>query len=1601
MQALQHFRSSYRSDHASTRGARTCGARPRDARPASLRQHRYRMIAKVIAAIAIAGVFTCEAKGDAVHWEKQTLTADFVSEGASVADFDGDGHVDLASGPYWWRGPDFNERFEYRKGKPFDPKGYSDHFFSFTADVDGDSDADVISIGFPGKEATAYLNPGDPVKHQSWPAHVIADQVSNESPTLVDLVAGGLPELVCSRDGAFGYYQAGEDPKELWTWHAVSPDNVTHKPFGHGLGVGDVDGDGRLDVVDPTRWWKQPSEDQLGKQWEEHVWALQPYGGGGAQILVHDVDGDGLNDIVTSLNAHGYGLAWFAQKKNDGQQRRFIRHDVLGESSIDNPYGVVFSQLHALALADIDGDGFQDVVTGKRYWAHGGNDPGGGQAPVLYWFSGARQDSGEIRFEPSLVDDDSGVGTEVVVTDMNGDGMVDIVSSNKRGVAIHFQHRHSDGDSALGVWNEGAMDESAFAQSRGPQDAAESMQVPDGFSVDLIAAEPDLSQPIAMCFDTRGRIWVAEGHTYPKRAPEGEGRDRIVILEDTDRDGSFEKKTIFADGLNLVSGIEIGFGGVWVGAAPYFMFIPDVDGDDVPDSEPQILLDGWGYHDTHETLNSFTWGPDGWLYGCHGVFTHSKVGKPGTPDDLRKPLNAAIWRYHPTRHEFEVFAWGGSNQWGIDYNDQGDWFMECCVIPHLFHVIQGARYHRQAGQHFNPYIYEDLPTIADHLHYGDGTFASMRDGGRVDRDLVRRKAASTSMVGGGHAHCGMAIYLGDSFPASYYGDLFFNNLHGHRVVRESVLPDGSGYTGHHRPDLVRTIDHAFVGVGVMLGTDGSLYFSDWHDPQTCHNRDPEVWDRSNGRIFRLRYGAAKSTAIGLVESSDRELIQNLTHSNGMVARQSAQLLQQRAAAGALDLEVAASEFQRLETSHGESKIRLRTLWARHCCGMIAPDQLLTLMKDDDPYIRGWAIQLYAERADLRTAEDWTKLAEATAGEASLVTLRYLASALQRIPLESRAPLAHSIASHRLFAKDKNLPLLVWYAVEPLVAADASQTLARFGSNPLLRSKVIRRAATSPSGRDALATAMAKSAGYDQLLAAARDFRQWLPAEKNLGRPSGWDRVRKLGDDLIAKRGKDDQQLLDKLRQLGVRLGDASSFPYYRARAVDHTLDPKRRIEAVDLISQAGDPQAGQIAASVLGEPAMQAAAVRAIVASGDPKVAPKVLENIAELPIQWRNDLINFLASRASTASMLLGAIESKSLDRSIVSAVLLRQIQAHDDPELRPRVEKIWGRVGKEPGNFQKQKQAWKRVLTRERLANADLAHGRFIYDQACGNCHKLFGDGKEIGPDLTGSNRRDLNYILENVLAPNAIIGKDYQMHAFLMDDGRLITGLIREETERLIRVVMTAGTEVVLDPNEVESRKLSEQSMMPMEQFDKMHQADVADLVAYLAGEKQVKPSERRSLRPGESDPANLVEAEWLADSARPTAGTVRPQAMGGFAGKWSGDRQLWWTGSKKGGVLELEVLSPHSGPCQVSIHLTTAVDYPIMRARVDQQPWQSADLFTKEVRQLPRPLRWSNVPLQKGQPMKLSLEMTGSNPLAIQRWMLGIDCIEIVPTSTPSQ
>ncbi len=464
------------------------------------------------------------------------------------------------------------------------------------------------------------------------------------------------------------------------------------------------------------------------------------------------------------------------------------------------------------------------------------------------------------------------------------------------------------------------------------------MFVPEGFSVDTVAAEPDVHQPIAFTFDARGRLWVAEAYSYPQKRADGEGLDRILILADEDGDGSFETKHVFTTGLNLVSGLQVGHGGVWVGAAPELLFIPDADGDDRPDGEPKVMLDGFGFADTHETLNNFIWGPDGWLYGNQGVFNQSRVGKPGSPDEQRQSLAAGVWRYHPVRHVFEVFAHGGSNQWGLDYDEFGQMFMTHCRSywgrGSTTHVIQGGNYWNQVNGGYAPYISSQeiagIPRMQSFMlassRYGHGEGGAGKPGSR--------------QVYGGHSQVGTMIYLGDNWPPEYRNHLFSHNLHGHQINHQINVRESGGYnTIHAGYDVLFCADRQYVAVDLQYGPDGAVYISDWYDPRHCHSPNIEQWDRGNGRIYRMKFDATyKPVIVDFTKASDQQLVEAQLHANDWQVRMARLVLSERAAKGAIDSE-AIEQLRVMAREHDDPARRLRGTVgiacdrsSRHCIG---------------------------------------------------------------------------------------------------------------------------------------------------------------------------------------------------------------------------------------------------------------------------------------------------------------------------------------------------------------------------------------------------------------------------------------------------------------------------------------------------------------------------------------------------------------------------------------------------------------------------------------------------------------------------------------------
>ncbi len=560
--------------------------------------------------------------------------------------------------------------------------------------------------------------------------------------------------------------------------------------------------------------------------------------------------------------------------------------------------------------------------------------------------------------------------------------------------------------------------------------AAKTMILPDGFQARVFAAEPDVVQPISFCLDARGRIFVAEALNYG--AWQATGKDRIVILDNPD--GRGVRRKVFYEGLNYVTGIEVGFGGVWVMSPPNLFFIPDRNGDDVPDGPPEVLFDGFGYKESrHNLANGFTWGPDGWLYAGHGRTSPSDVGRPGTPKDQRIHCDGGVYRIHPTRLVFENFTDGNTNPWGVDFDDFGQCFVSNCVDPHLFHMIQGGHYEPWRGRVSSMYAYERLPTIADHFHYPTGKPREMRG-----------ETSETLAMGGGHAHCGTLIYLGAQFPAKYRNTVFMCNIHGRRINNDILHRKGSGYTASHGKDFMLASDPWFMGVTLRTGPDGSVFVSDWSDTGECHTLKP---NRETGRIYQISYGAAQPPTVDLSKATDEQLVKLQVHPNDWYVRHARRLLQERAATLNWQGEPVHAALRALLASMTlETPQRLRALWALHVTGGLDTPRLLALLNNRSEHVRAWSIQLLCEtQPGPKVLEKFATLAKS---ESSRVVRLYLAAALQRLPLAERWPIAAGLGGHRDDSDDANLPLMCWYGIEPAVAADPARGVALLRSAQL-------------------------------------------------------------------------------------------------------------------------------------------------------------------------------------------------------------------------------------------------------------------------------------------------------------------------------------------------------------------------------------------------------------------------------------------------------------------------------------------------------------------------------------------------------------------------
>jgi putative membrane-bound dehydrogenase-like protein len=958
-----------------------------------------------------------------------------------------------------------------------------------------------------------------------------------------------------------------------------------------------------------------------------------------------------------------------------------------------------------------------------------------------------------------------------------------------------------------------AQQEGFEAKLLSPQEAVEAMTLQDGFAVNAFANEPMITQPMAFCWDDRGRMWIAENRDYESRGSgfSNFGDSRILIIEDTDHDGVADSRKVFLENIPFPAAIAVGLDGLWLGAPPNLLFVPDRDGDDKADVDDiEVRLTGWGIQDRHETLNSFHWGPDGWLYGCQGYATPSKVGKPKGEGriyrhkeefpakiELEGPgtdINGGVWRYHPTKDRFEVVAHGFSNPWGIDYDAKGQIFITACVIPHLWHVIPGGIYHRQGGSHFNPYVYSDIRTIADHRHRS--------------------------------AHGGARIYNSDAFPDRYQGQLFMANIHEHAVLVDTLEPAGSGFIGRHGENFLDANNAQWIGFSMEIGPDGNVYVLDWHDADICGKT---VNQKETGRVFRIapKESLAKDWEgryADLKTFDDAKLVALQKSPSAWHARHARVVLQGRAAAGELAEGTHAGLLAILKADEN-SDWRLRALWGLHVSGGAQQDLLLELLSDRDAHVRAWAIQLLCEdfAPPAAALERFVSLAQS---DPSPVVRLYLASALQRLEMDQRWPIAAALVAHGEDQDDHNLPKMLWFAIEPMVAKEPARglELAAAGKIPLLQNYAARRA-TQANALDAVVAALGRVTDAEvnkNILSGALDGIG--SGGKKVPAPEGWAVVYE------ALQSTSSAEVAQKLAQ---RFGDESATSKMLASITEGGLElEKRRLAIRGLAAQRHAELASKLV-GLLGDDGLRLEVIRAMAAFEDDAMADELLKRYDGFNAEEKRAAVESLAARPKSGLKLAQAIKAEKIPRSDIPAYIPRQLRR----VIGSGFVEIWGPIEELPADKENAYGKYRALLTEDAIKSADVKLGQQVFSRTCLACHKMYGKGGEIGPDITGANRGDLNYVLDNLLNPSAEIPEGYQLVVVTTRDGRNYAGTVKSETDAQLVLRQVAGEPVNIEKADIQSRETLKVSMMPEGLLNTLKDEEVVALVRYLRTTEEV--------------------------------------------------------------------------------------------------------------------------------------------------------------------
>lgn len=967
-----------------------------------------------------------------------------------------------------------------------------------------------------------------------------------------------------------------------------------------------------------------------------------------------------------------------------------------------------------------------------------------------------------------------------------------------------------------------------------PEEAAKKMTLPEGFEARIFASEPQVVNPVAMTWDDRGRLWVVELYEYPLGAAPGtKPRDNIKILEDTDNDGRADKVTVFADGLNLATGILIGYGGVFVGQAPHLYFMEDTNGDDVADKKT-IVKTGFGLEDRHELLNGFTWGPDGYMYMTHGVFTHSKVKNPNDPEDDGVTLTAAVARFHPKTKKFEIFAEGTSNPWGVDFDRAGNAFVSACVIDHLFHMAPGGIYVRQAGSPPNPYAYELLPSIVDHKHFRA-------------------------------AYSGVQVYQGDQYPEEYKGTILMGNIHDSAVHQDKLTPNGATFKASFVRDFVRANDGWFRPVSTQVGPDGVVWIMDWYDKYPCYqnaNADPEGVDRAHGRIWRIVYtGNEKGKAVGsrpekdmnLTKLSNEDLAKMLEHKNAWHRRTAQRIFTERGEGSFGRSFHGMNPVKKILTTSENSDARLAALWTLHGMNELEEVTFAETMKDKDPAVRAWTARLMGERGwampdTMKWLYDLSKDEDITVRSAVAVAARQFVSGSLTVNSKPSIPIREVVTGGVLSGlwfstkgtNDPTFTFLYWMAVEPLIAYDPLHAVGFFEEDGAVKqmpfagvilSKIMRRVCDlNDQGLLSKALLALKDLKEEHAVSIASALKGMIEGQK--GRPviPNSDAVQ-----LVSKwSGLQHKEASSLAQQLGTLWGDAEAMNASLKVITDSARSVEERVQAIQTVRQQKLPIVRDTFVKLLTdapEPVVQAAISGLREFSAD-DTGELLLKQWKQFSPASRRIAADVLSSRNRWAQRLISSIENKSVALGDIPAPVVRNLLTTKDEYVRNRATTVIGKF--------RETSADKNKLIAEKKAvvlsgPVDLKKGHEVAQRTCLTCHKLHGEGVDVGPDLTGVGRSSLDALLANVIDPNQLIGAGYENVEVTTRDDRTIAGRMIENTEARVRLLVLGGKEEAIAKSDIQNVRVSELSVMP-EGLEQISDEDFRNLIWYILNPPQ---------------------------------------------------------------------------------------------------------------------------------------------------------------------